>query len=120
MNKDILPVLDEISALLKRHDMVGLVIVGNETHCDWRIEVAASWSCAWVEKEAATGRDVLRIRAKRTDYRTAEAQKRTVEATVGTFVTFGHTLKGMDEQLDKLLVAIAGQVDFLGKSTDET
>jgi len=28
MNKDIAPVLDEISAVLKKHDMVGLVVVG--------------------------------------------------------------------------------------------
>ncbi len=119
MNKDILPVLDEISAVLKKHDMVGLIIVGNPTHCDWRMEVAASWSCAWVEKDEQ-GRECVRIRAKAADYPNKEAQKKTVEATVGTFVTFGHTFKKLDEQLDTLLVAIAGQVAFLGKSTDET
>lgn len=119
MNKEILPVLEEISAVLKRHNMVGLVIVGNETHCDWRIEIDASWSCARKETDAQ-GRECLRIRSKRADYPSKEEQKKTVEATVGTFVTFGHTLTFLGEQLHNLLLAIAGQVDFLGKSTDET
>lgn len=119
MNPEILPVLDEISAVLKKHDMMGLVIVGNETHCDWRMEVTASWSCARVESEDEKGL-AIRIRAKRADYATPEAQKRCVEATVGAFVTFGHTMEKLNEQLDTLLIAISKQVDFLGKSTDET
>ena len=119
MNEKILPVLDEISAVLKKHDMMGLIIVGNETHCDWRMEVTASWSCAKVESEDEKGL-AIRIRAKRADYPTPEAQKRCVEATVGTFVTFGHAMTKLNEQLDTLLIGVAKQVDFLGKSTDET
>lgn len=119
MNEKILPVMDEISALLKKHDMVGLIIVGNETHCDWRMDVASSWSCARVESEDEKGL-AIRIRAKRADYPTLEAQKRCVEATVGTFVTFGHTMTKLNEQLDTLLIGISKQVDFLGKSTDES
>jgi len=118
VNKDILPVLDEISAVLKKHDMVGLVIVGNATHCDWRMNVEASWSCARFE-EQADGNVGIRVRAKREEFPSLGEQKQCVERTIGTFVTFQHWLRKMDEQLDPLLVAISTQVDFLGKSTEE-
>ncbi len=118
MNKDILPVLDEISAVLKKHDMTGLMIVGNKSHCDWRMNVEASWSCARTEMDAQ-GLIGLRIRSRRAEYPSLEAQKETVERTVGTFVTFGHALAKLNEQIDTLLVAVSKQVDFLGKSTDE-
>lgn len=119
MNKDIAPVLDEISALLMKHDMTGLVVVGNQTHCDWRMEVAATWSCTWIE-ELAGGGYALRIKSKRKDYPSAEAQKLCLEQTVGNLVTFKDTLARLDEQLEKVLVMISKNVDFLGKSTDET
>lgn len=120
MNPEILPVLDEISAVLKKHDMMGLVIVGNPSHCDWRMEVEASWSCARFE-EQPDGKGVgIRVRSKRVDFASKWEQKRCLERTIGTFVTFQHWLKKMDEQLDPLLLAISKQVDFLGKSTDES
>jgi len=119
MNKEIEPALDEIGAVLKKHDMAGLVIIGNATHCDWRMEVSASWSCAQKEPHP-NGGDTIRIKAKRADYPSDEAQKKTVERTIGMFVTFDHTLTHLQKNLEKLLIAISGQVNFLGKSTDES
>ena len=118
MNKDILPVLDEISAVLKKHDMAGLVMVSNANHCDWRMEIEASWSCAWLEKDAS-GFTVLRVRSKLKDYRNKETQKQTLEATVGTFVTFLDSLNILKERVSNILMMISKQVDFLGKSTRE-
>lgn len=117
MNQDILPVLDEISAVLKKHDMAGLVIVGNPTHVDWRMEIEASWSCAWLE-QTETG-IILRVRSKQSEYPSKEAQKQTLEATVGTFVTFHDTLIRLDENVSQILVMLARHIDFLGKSTRE-
>lgn len=118
MNKDIQPALDEISAVLKKHDMVGLVVVGNRSHCDWRMEVHASWSCAWLEEDDG-GRQLLRVRSKLKDYPSKEAQKECMEATIGTFVTFNDTLIRLGENMEHILVTLAKSVDFIGKSTTE-
>lgn len=118
MNKDIAPVLDEISAILKKHDMVGLVVVGNPTHCDWRVEIEASWSCARLD-ELPGGGHALRIRSKLADYPSKKEQKKQIEATVGTFVTFNDTIDMIKEQFGKILVMISRSVDFIGRSTRE-
>lgn len=118
MNKDIEPVLDEISAVLKKHDMMGLVMVANRTHVDYRIEVEASWSCARLEKDAA-GNCGVRVRSKLADYPSKAAQKECVEATVGSFVTFSDVMRRLQVDIGALLVAVSKQISFTGKSTRE-
>lgn len=124
MNPEILPVLDEISAVLKKHDMMGLVIVANPTHVDFRMEVEASWSCAKMEyTTVADGRRAVkgvRIRSKLAEYPSKEAQKETMTTTVGTFVSMTDAMAAMEENILMLLAMLdeAG-VKFSGKSTRE-
>lgn len=118
MNAEILPVLDEISAVLKKHDMTGIVIVGNRSHCDWRMEIEATWSCAFIEKDA-TGQHLLRIRSKRAQYPSREAQHAALETTTGTFVTMSDVIDRVNENLKAVLVMLAKHITFVGKSTTE-
>jgi hypothetical protein len=118
MNKEIAPVLAELSAVLKKHDMAGLLIVSNQTHVDWRIEVEASWSCARIEKDA-DGREGLRIRSKLEEYPSREAQKKTLESTVGTLVSMTDVLWMAGENIERMLKIVAQHVQFFGKSTRE-
>jgi len=118
MNKEIAPALDEISAVLKKHDMVGMVIVGNRSHCNWRMTVEASWSCAWMDKNAE-GQYLLRVRSKRADYPTKEAQNAALETTVGTFVTFSDVIRRLDDNVKSILVMLAKHIAFIGRSTTE-
>lgn len=113
MNAEILPVLDEISAVLKKHDMAGLIVVANETHVDYRIEVEASWSCAKFE------RDGIRIRCVEEDFATKEAQRKCLESTVGMVVTFTDVLRVIQANMIQLLEIISKYVDFHGRSTRE-
>lgn len=121
MNADILPVLDEITAVLKKHDMTGLIIVGNGTHVDWRLEIEATWSCARIEPDHGhpNAGAFVRIRSQRSKYPSAAAQKETLQATIGNFVSMSHALDILQENLTALLTMIGQKVDFLGKSTDE-
>lgn len=118
MNKEILPVLDEISAVLKKHDVAGLVMVANQNHCDWRMEVSPSWSCAWIEKDGE-GKEMIRIRSKKEDYPTSEARNKTLEVTIGCFVTFGDSLDRLRSNINQLLVMISKHVKFIGMSRRE-
>jgi len=82
------------------------------------MEVEASWSCAWLEKDAE-GRHLLRVRSKAKDYPSREAQKESLQSTIGTFVTFLDTLVRLGENVTQVLVMLAQHVDFVGKSTGE-
>ena len=116
MNKSIAPVLDEITALLKKHDLVGLVMVGDEQTVDYRMEVGASWSCAWLE-QTPDGQVALRIRSRREDYPDAAERTKKLENTVGTFVTLLDCTQALEKNLEQVLVMIAKSVKFDGKST---
>lgn len=118
MNKEIKPVLDEISAILKKYDMTGIVAVANRTHCDYRMEIEASWSCARFEKDAG-GNVLFRVRAKRADFPSAEAHHAALETTVGTFVTYSDILDCLNNNVQSVLVQLSKHVDFIGKSTRE-
>lgn len=117
MNKDILPVLDEISAVLKKHDMMGLIFVANGTHVDFRMEVSASWSVAKLEFHE--GNVLVRIRCTKAEIPDDAERKSKVEKTVGTFVSFDHCLDAMGENIQGLLKRIAQQLPFQGKSIRE-
>lgn len=119
MNKDLIPVLDEISAVLKKHDVTGIIVVGNRTHCDFRMHVTATWSCAVVVKEEGTDREMVKVRSKREDYPSREAQVEVINHTVGTFVTFSDILDRLNGNVKSLLVMISRHVQFIGRSTTE-
>lgn len=116
-NKEIEPVLDEITAVLKKHDMVGIVMVGSRTHVDYRMNIEATWSCAWMEP--CPEGIALRIRSKLSEYPDKAAQKKTLEETVGTFVTFTDVLKRIEEGLVRILVLCAKHMEIHGKSNFE-
>lgn len=118
MNKDIAKALDEITAVLKKHDMAGLVLVANPTHVDWRMHISPSWSCARFE-EATGGGVMLRVRAKKEDFPTVADQKLCLERTVGTFVTFQDTMRALEGKLDDVLVMLSQHVNFMGRSDTE-
>ena len=118
MNKELDPVLAEIDAVLKKHDVMGLVLVSNKTHLDWRIHVEASWSCAKLERDKDGV--AVRIRSKSTDFPSREAQKLCNEQTIGTFVTMIDAMRNISKQVEHLLVVVAKHIKFTGMSMDET
>lgn len=111
--------LDEIEQILKKHDMTGLMIVGNETNVDWRLQVEASWSCAKSEPVPGKNMSAFRIKAKAEDFPNKEAQKKCVEATIGNFVSTIDVMDRIREQLVKILTIINKSVPFIGRSTRE-
>jgi hypothetical protein len=117
MNPDLLPVLDEITAVLKKHDVAGVIIVGNKTHTDWRLEVEPSWSCTRIENfEDHIG---VHFRSKRSEYPSREKQVETLRLTVATFLGFGDCLVKLKEQNDAILDVIAHHIDVSHVSKEE-
>lgn len=118
MNKELAPALDEIAAVLKKHDVMGFIILSNATHTDFRMEVETSWTCAKIENNAQ-GETGIRVRSKRAEYASAEAQKEAIAHTIGSFVTTSDVLRVLQDQLQRMLVVLAKHVEFFGSSTRE-
>lgn len=115
MNKEIAPCLDEIRAVLKKHDMAGLVIVSNPTHTDFTMELDASWNCFKTEHHDKGV--FLRIRSKRDEYPNRETQHAVLQRTVGTVVTIGDVLRRLSGNVEQLLVRLSKSMKIEGVST---
>jgi len=117
MNPEIAPAIKEIHAVLKKYDMAGLIIVANKTHTDYLMEIEPSWSCARLEQKDDTIE--IRVRSKLVDYPSPEAQKDSLEKTVGVFVTFHDILRCLQKNVETVLVMIGRNIPFDGRSTRE-
>ena len=67
----------EIKGILKKHDIGAQVTLVSETHAEFFYEISPSWSVAYFEHG-----NLLRLRAKRADFKTLEEQKRCVNSTI--------------------------------------
>lgn len=122
MNKNIAPVLDKISAILKEHDMAGVFCVADREGVDYRMDLEPSWMASRLiyETEADGRRAVVgvHVRCKRENFSSKEEQKKVLEQTVGTFVTMTDVFRKLDENFMGLLGMIGSKIEFQGKSTN--
>lgn len=68
----------EIEALLKKHDLGGLVVLHTPGMCEFFYDIQPSYSCAWIDERFGG----LRVQSKRADYDgDLEAQRNDQAAT---------------------------------------
>ena len=107
----------EIKAVLTKYDIAGVVVLASESHMEYLNHVVASWSCATIEQ---SGRNVLvRVRAKREDFPSKEAQRKCVSDTIGMIMGFADAQEHCREQMLLLASKIGAQVPFDHRSTHE-
>ncbi len=97
--------IEEIKAILERRDLAAMVIVVSPDHAAYLRHITPSWSCAWMEDKG--GRVAVHVRSKREDYPNLEAQKRSVEATTGMFITFMNWLRATADDMESIIGLIA-------------
>jgi len=99
----------EIEAVLKKHDCAGLIPLVSEKHAEYLYEIAPSWSCARVEETTDKGFGI-RIRSKLKDYPSKEAQKKSIEATAGMFLSFANMAAEQQGHMAKLIKMLHGHM----------
>lgn len=107
--------LNEIHAILKKNDIAGVMLLCSETHHERLLELSPSWSCVQIQG------DFVRIRSKREDYPSKEAQNETLQKTAG--LIFGLMKASMEsadnlEQLIRCLAAHGVKMDFIEQRID--
>jgi hypothetical protein len=118
MNPELLPIFDEISAVLKKHDVAGVVILSNKTHTDFRMDVSPTWSCA--KTENAEDGLMLRVRCKRVDFPSQESQTETLRLTLGAFLGTADALRILGENIEAVMAMIGrAGIEFSHRSTRE-
>lgn len=98
---------EEIKAILRKHDIAGVFMLQSKSHAEWVHQISPSWSAAKLEDK--DGRTILRVRCKREDFPSKEAQKECLELTTGmlmAFITFAERLKS---DLTPMIMAIGKQ-----------
>ena len=91
---------EEIRGILKKYDIGAIIILASQTHGEYVYELEPTWSCTRWEGP------ILRIRSKRKDYPSLEAQKKHLEETIsmiGLFHDSSEHAKAAMEQVLKLL-----------------
>lgn len=97
---------DEIEAVIKKHDLGGLIILANPQRTVFRHLLDPSWSCAKV------GDNGLHIRSKRVDYATEEEQRRTLAATISLIEGTRFVAEQQAKNLNHVLGMLAEHVDY--------
>jgi len=97
--------MEEIKAVLKKHDCAGMIALTSESHVEYLNEFKASWSCAWIE-EFPDGSVGVRVRAKRKDFPSHEAQNKAVSLTVGMFLAFANMAEKQQAQIKDILAML--------------
>lgn len=78
--------MEEIKAVLTKHDIGGICLLQSKTHGEWLNHITPNWSCARIETDGTN--DILRVKAKVADYPSKEAQQETVRLTVSMLCGF--------------------------------
>lgn len=111
------PIMAEIEAVLKRHDVAGVVMIQSQTHIEYLMEIAPTWSCCWCERHAEGL--LLRVKAKRADYPTADAHHKVLHDTVGMIMGFTDCARSVAGNLEMVAARIADKVPFNHVTVEE-
>lgn len=68
--------MDEIEAILRRHDLGGVAFLVSPSHSHYHYFLSPSWSCAYFTQEGE-----LRVKALIADFKTPAQQHKVVEST---------------------------------------
>jgi rhamnose utilization protein RhaD (predicted bifunctional aldolase and dehydrogenase) len=99
--------MEEMKEVLKKHDIVGSIILASPTHLEYLRHYQASWSYAWLEPDG-----LLRVKLKREMFNSKEEQKKALEDTVGTFAGLYDAYINEAENMQKVIMMVGKQVPF--------
>lgn len=64
--------MEEIKAVLRRHDLLGFINIASKTHSEFLLHMEAPWSVVRIEPPGKDGKSGIRIRAKGTQVGSVE------------------------------------------------
>ena len=86
----------EIQAVLRKHDIAGIVLLQSPTHGEWMNEITPTWSCAMLDG------DRFRFRAIAAEYGGAAERNEAIRITAGMLISFRDGAKRIQENMEKV------------------
>jgi hypothetical protein len=108
----------EIIEVLKKHDLMGAVMICGKERSGFFHEVSPSWSCATVQ-DKPDGSVEVRIKAKREDFKSLDEQRDVVSKTIGGFMGLLHVHKFVGQNLSSLLNMISNKFEIKHMASDQ-
>lgn len=103
---------DEISAVLRKHDLMGVVLIAGKERSGWNIELSPSWSCIRRGEPTEDGGAQIRIKSKLEDYASKEEQEQVLACSIGGIMGILHNTKYITESLGNLMGAVSHKVEI--------
>jgi len=100
----------EIKAVLRKHDIAGVMLLQGQKTMEFVREISPSWSCARLVPALDGNGYVVRVRAKREDFPTAAAQKECIENTLGMLIGFQHQATRDAQDMGSVIARVAREV----------
>lgn len=107
----------KIAAVLKEHDLMGAVLIASKERSGFFHELSPSWSCATVDESKPQVE--VRVRCKREDFPSAEAQNQALALTVNGLMGLLHVHPYTEQMLSGIIRLIGQKVDFTSMASDE-
>jgi hypothetical protein len=101
------PAIDEIQAVLARHDLAGVVFVASPTHTQFLLQLDPSWSVIRTE-----GDNGIRFRALAADYPSKEAHQHAIEVSTGLLMGFSEAMRRTGAMLDQIVVSLGRKFEI--------
>lgn len=103
--------MEEIKAVLKKHDIGGVVVLASETHMEYLHEIAPTWSC--VRFEAGEGGVYgVRVRALAKDFPSKQAHQKCLSDSIGMIMGFANALEHSRELMMVIIRMVGNKIPF--------
>ena len=113
----LLTAMEEIKAILLKHDIAANVILSSRTHMEYLRQLQTSWNALSVEPHGDGF--AVRFRCKRADYPTREAWQEALRLSVGTLAGFKDALEADTTAMKELLIMCGESMQIDHVSRDE-
>lgn len=97
---------EEIKAILKKHDIAGMMMLQSPDGAEFVRVIDPTWSCAKIQ--ATPMGPAIRIKAHHSEFQNKEEQKKCVERTIGMVFAFHH-------QSDQDMKSMAQLIEVLSR-----
>lgn len=98
--------VEELRAVMKKHDIMGGMVLCTKERAGWSHFMSPSWSCIIEDGEA------VRVRSKRGDYESQEQQNEHLALSIGGIMGMLNTITQVHENLAKLVAFISTKVQI--------
>lgn len=101
------PAMDEIKAVLEKHELCGVIFVASATHTEFLYRLDAPWTC--MKHEGSEG---IRFRALLAEYPSKDAQKKAIEVSTGVIMGFSTVCTNTAAVFDQLALALGQKFEI--------